>query len=76
MILCKKPDGSTAIRRLTPLEAERLQGFPDKFTEYGTEDGNEVEISDVQRYRMCGNAVPVQVVEFLGRKIKESFAIA
>jgi site-specific DNA-cytosine methylase len=40
------------IRRLTPLEAERLQGFPDNWTV-----GN-----DTQRARQCGNAVTVNVV--------------
>lgn len=47
------------IRRLTPKECERLQGFPDEWTKCGT-DG---EISDTQRYKMCGNAVTVNVVE-------------
>ena len=42
------------IRRLTPIECERLQGFPDNWTE-----GE----SDSQRYKMCGNAVTVNVVE-------------
>lgn len=42
------------IRRLTPLETERLQGFPDHWTE-----GQ----SDNQRYTQCGNAVTVPVVE-------------
>lgn len=43
----------TRIRRLTPLECERLQGFPDDWT-VG---------SDTQRYKQCGNAVTVNVVE-------------
>ena len=55
------------IRRLTPLECERLQGFPDNWTKYGA-DGE--EISDTQRYRMCGNAVTVPVVEYLARKLE------
>ena len=42
------------IRRLTPLECERLQGFPDNWTE-----GE----SDTQRYKMCGNAVTVNTVQ-------------
>ena len=45
----------TRIRRLTPLECERLQGFPDNWT-VG---------SDTQRYKQCGNAVTVNVVEAL-----------
>jgi len=43
-----------AIRRLTPLEAERLQGFPDGWTE---------GISDTQRYKCLGNAVTVNVIQ-------------
>lgn len=47
------------IRRLTPVECERLQGFPDNYTKYG-EGG--AEISDSQRYKMLGNAVTTNVV--------------
>jgi len=42
------------IRKLTPLECERLQGFPDNWTK---------ELSDTQRYKTCGNAVTVCVIE-------------
>ncbi len=50
------------IRRLTPLECERLQAFPDGWTQ---------GISDTQRYKCLGNAVTVSVVEFiLGRFTK------
>ena len=48
------------IRRLTPVECERLQGFPDNWTQYGM-DGE--SISDTQRYKCCGNAVTVNVIE-------------
>lgn len=47
------------IRRLTPTECERLQGFPDGWTEYGEGD---VKISDTQRYKCCGNAVTTNVI--------------
>ena len=53
---------STKIRRLTPLEYERLQGFPDNWTE---------GISDTQRYKCCGNAVTVNVVQHIIRLIGE-----
>ena len=53
------------IRRLTPIECERLQGFPDNWTQYG-ESGL---ISDTQRYKMCGNAVTVNVVEAVAKNI-------
>jgi DNA (cytosine-5)-methyltransferase 1 len=54
------------IRRLTPLECERLQGFPDNFTNViigKDKKGNPKYMSDTQRYKMCGNAVTVSVVE-------------
>ena len=47
------------IRRLTPVECERLQGFPDDWTKYG-KDGE--LISDTQRYKCCGNAVTTNVI--------------
>lgn len=47
------------IRRLTPVECERLQGFPDDWTRYG-KDGE--LISDTQRYKCCGNAVTTNVI--------------
>ena len=56
---------ASRIRRLTPIECERLQGFPDNWTKYGTNG----EISDSQRYKMCGNAVTVNVVEAVANKI-------
>lgn len=51
-----------SIRRLTPIECERLQGFPDHWT---LANG----ISDTQRYKMCGNAVTVDVVEAVGKSL-------
>ena len=48
------------IRRLTPIECERLQGFPDNWTE---------GISNTQRYKCLGNAVTVNVIEFLAHRI-------
>jgi len=50
---------------LTPIECERLQGFPDNWTQYGKSG----EISDTQRYKMCGNAVTVDVVEAVAKNI-------
>jgi DNA (cytosine-5)-methyltransferase 1 len=48
------------IRRLTPTECERLQGFPDGFTE---------GVSDTQRYKTLGNAVTVNVVYEVARRL-------
>ena len=56
------------IRRLTPRECERLQGFPDDWT---LVPWQERMMSDTQRYKMMGNAVTVNVIEAIGRKILE-----
>ena len=57
------------IRRLTEIECERLQGFPDNWTEYGNYDGVIKKIPKTQRYKMLGNAVTVKVVEEISRKL-------
>ena len=49
------------IRKLTPVECERLQGFPDNWT---------AGVSDTQRYKQMGNAVTVPVVEYLARRLE------
>ena len=56
-------------RRLTPRqrECERLQGFPDGWTAWGVdESGKRKDMADTPRYRMLGNAVTVNVVEWIG----------
>jgi len=47
------------IRRLTPIECERLQGFPDNWTQ---------GVSDTQRYKQCGNAVTTNVITAIAIK--------
>jgi DNA (cytosine-5)-methyltransferase 1 len=65
-ILVGDTDGQYLIRRLTPLECCRLQGFPDWW-----EDG--VEGSDSARYRMWGNGVALPcVVDVLARIVELS----
>lgn len=56
------------IRRLTPLECELLQGFPDGWTEYGA-DGK--KSSDSARYKALGNAVSVPIPELIGKRLRE-----
>lgn len=58
------------IRRLTPVECERLQGFPDNHTEYGNYDGEVKKMSNSQRYKQCGNAVTVDVVQAIAERLK------
>lgn len=57
------------IRRLIPTECERLKGFPDNWTAYGTDKEKTFDISDTQRYKCCGNAVTVNVVQAIMEKI-------
>ena len=52
------------IRRLTPLECERLQGFPDGWT-------NIPGASDSARYRALGNSVAIPCVEFIMKSLNE-----
>lgn len=86
------------VRRLTPIECERLQGFPDMWTgvvekltknlepdeidywryhyhriydKHLTDDGVRRIISDTQRYKQLGNAVTVNVVQWIGKRIME-----
>lgn len=54
------------VRRLTPRECERCQGFPDDFTRFAA-DGS--EISDSRRYAMIGNSVVPQVAEWIGKRL-------
>jgi DNA (cytosine-5)-methyltransferase 1 len=61
------------IRRLTPIECERLQGFPDQHTAYGNYDGEVKLMANNQRYKQCGNAVTVDFVEAIAIKIKPLF---
>lgn len=53
---------------MTPLEAERLQGFPDKWTELQQFVGNDEDLNTL-RYTAIGNAVSVPVVEWIAKRV-------
>jgi len=55
-----------SVRRLTPLECERLQGFPDHWTKFGIQKHKKIDLSDSRRYQLIGNAVSVPVVKAVG----------
>ena len=60
----------TEVRRLTPLETERLQGHPDNWTKVAARpDGTTYEQSDSQRYKQMGNGVAVPVFEWVARRV-------
>ena len=58
------------VRRLTEIECERLQGFPDNWTQYGYYNGKIRSISKTQRYKLIGNAVTVDIVELIAKRLK------
>jgi len=59
---------STVVRRLTPLECERLMGWPDDHTRWGAAGK---EQADTHRYRQCGNGVATPVAKWIATHIKE-----
>lgn len=61
------------IRRLTEIECERLQGFPDNWTKYGNYDGIVKEVPKTQRYKLLGNAVTAKMVELIGSRLITNF---
>lgn len=74
--LCKGGDGGTnamvmdgyIVRRLTPKECERLQGFPDDWTDIPYK-GKE-HAPDTARYKACGNSMAVPVMRWIGERIQ------
>lgn len=56
---------TSAVRRITPMECERLQGFPDNWTAV-TE-----KTADSHRYKQMGNAVTVNVISWLGKRLEK-----
>jgi len=61
---------SMVIRRLTPLECERLMGWPDDHTKH---DADGKVIPDTQRYKMCGNGVASPVARWVGQKLRDFY---
>ncbi len=61
-LVCRQTDGPRLIRRLTPLECERLQGFPDGWTDLPG-------ASDSARYKALGNSVAIPCVEYIMHRI-------
>lgn len=60
-----------AVRRLTPRECERLQGFPDDFTRIPWRGKPADQCPDGPRYKALGNSWAVNVAEWLGERIQE-----
>ena len=66
-----------AVRRLTPLECERLQGFPDGWTDIGNwidSKGKKHDSSDSLRYKALGNSIALPFWRFLCKRISSQYA--
>ena len=61
---------SMAIRRLTPKECERLQGFPDDWTKVPYRNKEADQCPDGPRYKACGNSMAVPVMRWIGQRIQ------
>ncbi|QUY18341.1 DNA (cytosine-5-)-methyltransferase [Treponema vincentii] len=59
------------IRRLTPLECERLQGFPDDYTQIEWRGKSAEQCPDSLRYKAIGNSMAVPVMRWIGERIKK-----
>lgn len=66
-----QPKGKTNVRRLTPVECERLQTIPDNYTNFGVFTNGVKQISDTQRYISIGNAWTVDIISHILKYIKQ-----
>jgi len=64
---------STAVRRLTPVECERLQGFPDNYTQIPWNKKVSVDCPDGLRYKAMGNSMAVPVMNWIGTRIHTEY---
>jgi DNA (cytosine-5)-methyltransferase 1 len=62
---------SMAVRRLTPVECERLQGFPDNYSQIPWKGKSASECPDGPRYKACGNSMAVPVMRWIGERIQK-----
>lgn len=63
-------NGASAVRRLTPRECERLQGFPDDWTMVPYRGKPADECPDTPRYKALGNSMAVPVMRWIGERIE------
>ena len=63
-------DTASVVRRLTPIECERLQGFPDNYTQIPWKGKEAKDCPDGPRYKAMGNSMAVPVMEWIGMRIQ------
>ena len=59
-----------SVRRLTPIECERLQGFPDNYTQIPWRNKEPENCPDGPRYKAMGNSMAVPVMHWIGKRIQ------
>ena len=64
------PSSLMSVRRLTPVECERLQGFPDDYTRIAWKRKSAEECPDGGRYKALGNSMAVNCMRWIGRRIE------
>lgn len=73
--MCMESSMNAVVRRLTPLECERLQGFPDGWTDIGEwtdSKGKKHKEADSPRYKALGNSIALPYWEWLAKKVTKS----
>ena len=61
-----------AVRRMTPIECERLQGFPDTYTQIPWRNKEPIDCPNGHRYKALGNSMAVPVMNWIGRRISDN----
>ena len=65
----------SVVRRLTPIECERLQGFPDNFTQIPYRNKSADDCPNGVRYKALGNSMAVNVMAWIGQRVQQATAI-
>ena len=65
----RSPINAENVRRMTPIEWERLQGFPDNWTLVPYRNKTEDKCPDGPRYKALGNSMAVNVMRWIGKRI-------
>ena len=63
--------GSPTVRRMTPRECERLQGFPDDYTQISWRGKEPEDCPNGHRYKAMGNSMAVPVMKWIGERIQQ-----
>lgn len=71
-IIGRQPKNNGYVRRLTPVECERLQGFPDDYTKIPYRGKPAEQCPDTPRYKAIGNSWAIPVVQWIGKRIDDA----